>query len=147
MELVYLWVEKYKNIYKQGFNFSPRFECTFYDTYDENNQLLDNCELKIKPKEYIENFFGDNINVTAIVGKNGSGKSSIAEMILPEIPHKKHKKYIIVAFDFEKNEFKSYGNIQVDISTLDTELSFSVVEIGANKNRDYNHNITIALKS
>ncbi len=29
MELVYLWVEKYKNIYGQGFNFSPRFsyEC------------------------------------------------------------------------------------------------------------------------
>ena len=31
MELVYLWVEKYKNIEKQGFNFSPRFECTKED--------------------------------------------------------------------------------------------------------------------
>ncbi len=29
MELVYLWVEDYKNIKKQGFNFSPRFECTY----------------------------------------------------------------------------------------------------------------------
>jgi hypothetical protein len=29
MELVYLWVEDYKNIKKQGFNFSPRFECEF----------------------------------------------------------------------------------------------------------------------
>ncbi len=35
MELVYLWVEDYKNIHKQGFNFSPRFECTFHDEYDE----------------------------------------------------------------------------------------------------------------
>jgi len=26
MELVYLWVEKYKNIEKQGFNFLPRFK-------------------------------------------------------------------------------------------------------------------------
>ena len=26
MELVYLWVEDYKNIHKQGFNFSLRFE-------------------------------------------------------------------------------------------------------------------------
>ena len=29
MELVYLWVENYKNIQKQGFKFSPRFECKY----------------------------------------------------------------------------------------------------------------------
>ena len=29
MELVYLWVDGYKNIQKQGFNFSPRFKCEF----------------------------------------------------------------------------------------------------------------------
>lgn len=29
MELVYLWVEKYKNIENEGFNFSPRFRCEF----------------------------------------------------------------------------------------------------------------------
>lgn len=81
MELVYLWVEEYKNIKKQGFNFSPRFECKFHDDYDENGNLKDNCTLEIKPKEHIENFFGDNINVTAVVGENGSGKSSIVKLI------------------------------------------------------------------
>jgi len=70
MELVYLWVEDYKNIHQQGFNFSPRFECS----YDGEN-------LTITPKEHIENFFGENINVTAIVGENGSGKSSIIDLI------------------------------------------------------------------
>ncbi len=69
MELVYLWVENYKNIHKQGFNFSPRFRCE----YDEDTK-----ELKIVDKDetgefYPKNFFGDNINVTAIVGENGSG--------------------------------------------------------------------------
>ena len=29
MELVYLWVEKYKNIKNQGFNFSRRFMCKY----------------------------------------------------------------------------------------------------------------------
>ena len=83
MELVYLWVEEYKNIHKQGFNFSPRFECTFYDEYDENGFLEDNCKIKIKENDnYIENFFGENINVTAIVGKNGSGKSTVLELLI-----------------------------------------------------------------
>ena len=71
MELVYLWVEKYKNIKEQGFNFSPKFECEYKDG-----------ALKIEKKENsLDNFFGDNINITAIVGENGSGKSSILELI------------------------------------------------------------------
>jgi predicted ATPase len=82
MELVYLWVEKYKNIYHQGFNFSPRFECTFHDNYNDDGTLKDDCILDIKPKEHVENFFGKNIYVTAIVGENGSGKSSILKLIL-----------------------------------------------------------------
>ena len=71
MELVYLWVEKYKNIEKQGFNFSPRFHCE----YKENKLTID------KNEDYIPDFFGNNINITAIVGKNGSGKSSVLECI------------------------------------------------------------------
>ena len=70
MELVYLWVEEYKNIKNQGFNFSPRFEC---ESDGEN--------LTITEKEHIENFFGKNINITAIVGENGSGKSSVLEAL------------------------------------------------------------------
>jgi len=73
LELVYLWVEDYKNIKKQGFNFSPKFNC-HYD--GETLTIKDNID-EDGNKKYIENFFGDNINVTAIVGKNGSGKSAL----------------------------------------------------------------------
>jgi len=72
MELVYLWVEKYKNIKEQGFNFSPRFECS----YDGENLTITPT-----PEKEIENFFGKNINITAIVGENGSGKSSVSKLI------------------------------------------------------------------
>ncbi|MFY4858816.1 AAA family ATPase [Aliarcobacter butzleri] len=78
MELVYLWVKNYKNIKNQGFNFSPRFECEFFPKYDKDGKLEDNCELKITPKDYVS-IFPDNINITAIVGENGSGKSRILE--------------------------------------------------------------------
>ncbi|PHQ65833.1 MAG: hypothetical protein COB99_01870, partial [Sulfurimonas sp.] len=91
MELVYLWVEDYKNIKKQGFNFSPRFECEFDD---------ETKELTIDEKKDYVSIFPDNINVTAIVGENGSGKSSIIKLLLLLIYFKKnknniHKKYEI----------------------------------------------------
>ena len=72
MELVYLWVEDYKNIQKQGFNFSPRFKCE----HDENTN-----ELIIDENKNYVSIFPDNSNVTAIVGENGSGKSSIFEVL------------------------------------------------------------------
>lgn len=81
MELIYLWVEDYKNIHGQGFNFSPRFICK----YDKDTQ-----ELTIDENKKYVNIFPENINVTAIIGENGSGKSSIIKVlkkILDYIPY------------------------------------------------------------
>ena len=73
MELVYLWVEDYKNIQKQGFNFSPRFRCEFKSGILSINENIDYMSI-----------FPDNINVTIIVGENGSGKSSLLNFILEQ---------------------------------------------------------------
>lgn len=90
MELVYLWVKNYKNIVEQGFNFSPNFDVKFTPVY-EDKQLSVKSELKITPKENsLKNFFGKDINITAIVGENGSGKSSLLILIL-ELLFKKYK--------------------------------------------------------
>jgi predicted ATPase len=100
MELVYLWVEDYKNIKSQGFNFSPRFRCEYNE---------DTKELTINEnKEYVS-IFPDNINVTAIVGENGSGKSSIIKFIEKLFINADiEKKFILLLFI--NNEFKIQSN-------------------------------------
>jgi len=115
MELVYLWVEDYKNIKRQGFNFSPKYHC---DYNPETN------ELKIDDRDnYIPDFFGDNINVTAIVGKNGSGKSSIIESLLKirkTLSEKENKQSDIDGFIvFESNgELDIVSNKKILVSNI-----------------------------
>ena len=116
MELVYLWVEDYKNIKKQGFNFSPRFECDFKDN-----------ELTITEKENYVSIFPDNINITAIVGENGSGKSSIINSILDSThninysPRSKCKLYNSEKKIVEKEELiNELYSIYFDFSLGDT---------------------------
>ncbi|MCX6074927.1 MAG: AAA family ATPase [Campylobacterales bacterium] len=70
MELVYLWVKNYKNLGNIDFNFSSKY--TF---------LYQNDAIKFgKNSENDENFFGENLKITGIVGKNGSGKSSLIKL-------------------------------------------------------------------
>lgn len=75
MELVYLWVEKYKKIYKGGFNFSNRFNFVYKD-----DKLILNV---INPSKL--QLFDKNISVSAIVGKNGAGKSTLITLLMGSI--------------------------------------------------------------
>ena len=125
MELVYLWVEGFKNIEKQGFNFSPRFRCE----YDEDTK-----ELKIVDKDetgefYPKNFFGDNINVTAIVGENGSGKSSIQKIFF-SIIYYKYVKNLKENYSQNKiNDFQLYDSCKEQLfSTNFYSNNFAIIE-------------------
>jgi len=111
LELVYLWVEDYKNIKRQGFNFSPRFHCEYDE--DKNKLTIDEND------DYILDFFGKNINVTAIVGKNGSGKSSVLEY-LSDSP-----KFIVT---FENDEFRISEDIEV-VNKIKYEYTKKIVDL------------------
>ena len=76
MELVYLWISKYKNIENQGFNLNSKWQVEYNDQTKE---------LKVEKRnpQPIANFFGEHIsNVTAIVGENGAGKSSLMDLLV-----------------------------------------------------------------
>ncbi|WP_291724684.1 hypothetical protein [Bernardetia sp.] len=83
MQLLYLWIEDYKNIKQQGFNFSPLYDFEFKPTsFDKDGKVtggtlidkMDKEERKNKEK-FHKDFFGEGINnVTAIVGKMGLGR-------------------------------------------------------------------------
>lgn len=114
MELIYLWVEDYKNIHKQEFSFSPRFKCE----YDEESKELEIIDKEKICEPYLKNFFGDNINTTAIVGENGSGKSRVLECI---------EKIILADSDEDVDDFKYilvYQNqVPLYISNIDITTS------------------------
>ena len=105
MELLYLWIEDYKNIQNQGFNFSSKWKFDY-----QNEQLT----VEERPNA-IDNFFGENIvNVTALVGANGSGKTSVLEFLYktgifenaPNFKHNKNFKSIITdSYAINNNSF------------------------------------------
>ena len=79
MELLYICIKDYRNVLNQGFNFSPRWRFS----YNENSEVLD---IDDNRDDIVANFFGENvINVTTIVGKNGTGKSNLVDFIKSEI--------------------------------------------------------------
>ncbi len=108
MELLYVWIEDYKNIHYQGFNFNPKYRFEFEPTEFRRNAngklpkdqdgediveliggtLKDEMAKPGEENALPENFFRENItNVTAIIGQNGAGKSNLLDFIRIVLNH------------------------------------------------------------
>jgi len=118
MQLLYVWIEEYKNIKKQGFNFSS--ELRFDYNYETG-------ELKIEENpNHTTNFFPKGIsNVTAIVGGNGSGKSSLLEFLTKFYDYKSLVAYKadsnVLYISYEKQlgvQVLNKTNYQIDKKTV-----------------------------
>jgi len=75
MEILYLWIRKHKALENIGLNLSNEFRIS----YDDGTKTL----FVSNTENYIEHFFAPNItNLTALVGENGTGKTTALKYLL-----------------------------------------------------------------
>lgn len=99
MELLYLWIENYRNIQHQGFNFSSKWKFDY-----QNEQLT----VEERPN-VIDHFFGkDIVNLTALIGSNGSGKTSVLEFIYNELFSNYNKNYQQLSYHNDSKNIVTY---------------------------------------
>lgn len=115
MKLIALVIKQYNELFeKQIFNFSDEYKVNF--DFETNELKID------KNPDYIENFYGESIyNISPIVGINGTGKTTILNLIStysPENYKQDPDNQYFFLFEIEKQEdrvrFKlSYNNLSV----------------------------------
>lgn len=91
MELLYLWVRNYKNINNVGFNLSSKitFETIIKEVDSEDNIYI---SLISNENDEITKFFPSNIvDVKAIIGENGAGKTNFIFSLLEIFLDKRNK--------------------------------------------------------
>jgi predicted ATP-dependent endonuclease of OLD family len=126
LELSYLWLGDNctSNIKNQGFNFSTDLEFEFIE-----NKL----SIRYKNK-FINNFYGKNIiNISAIVGENGSGKTSIINFLKDCSFENSHLKEIVI---FKKsNEIHIFNTINLNENNIcnNTNYNFILHDLLENK--------------
>ncbi|MGM2839195.1 AAA family ATPase [Bacillus cereus group sp. Bce002] len=150
MELLYVWIDNFQEglIEEQGFNFDNRFK--YHLKYNESNGKF---ELGIKPNHnYLEDFFqpeNHNLeqlatikNITAIVGQNGAGKSSIVDFLKDNFGADSlreyedgSERYLYILREYKNSRMEHYicfsKEMKIDIK-VDNETSyFYEIRIGS----------------
>ncbi len=111
IELIALWFDNYKcfeSLNNSGIPLNFKYDCIFEE---EDNNL--NIDIK-KNDNY--NIFPDNLNIITIVGSNGSGKTTILNMIKAILANQIDvlpQKYCLLLFDGENFIYKKSANLQI----------------------------------
>ena len=98
--LQYAWIKEYRGIKDIEINFSEKYTIS----YDKMKRLT----LSAGSPLYIDDFFESNIDINAIVGKNGSGKTSIIHFLFDLFNNQIDSEFIIVFYEYDKDQFDIY---------------------------------------
>ena len=115
MELIYVYIDKYRTFEKQKISFSKKFSVD----YDNNNENL----LIRENKPYFNIYPANIVNISGIFGKNATGKSSLLTLIGNKIDdrHRTNEIYVedennphkkISLFSINKSEQLSIDDIK-----------------------------------
>ncbi|WP_126247973.1 AAA family ATPase [Chitinophaga rhizosphaerae] len=136
MELLFCYIHSFQSLDKCQINFGGKF-IFHYD--HEKNRL----SIKVN-EEYIADFFSSSIsNVSALVGKNGAGKSAILEAILYSLGNLEISLYtdvISVFYIGTTNEIVFHGSKGLPDITWDNELKQADV-IHYSRNYDWEYHL------
>lgn len=77
MELIYLWIDGYKNLKNFEVNLNP----AYIGSISKEKNKSKNFKIILKEKMNHLNIWGENLNIMTLIGQNGSGKSNIVNAL------------------------------------------------------------------
>jgi AAA15 family ATPase/GTPase len=129
-EIVYFYIADFRNIHNQGFNFGSEYE---YYTENIDKKII---VKRRKNDFYIHNFFQTEnsnsiINISAIVGENGAGKSNFIDALKSALTQDRDWfNYLLVYKDANRNVYcdnSEHFNVEYDFEQSEGTPAFTDV--------------------
>lgn len=120
MEIVFVWIDKFRNLEKAGFNLGSEY--SYELEIDETNRA---CKLtRTRNENFIPDFFKPFLNISAIVGKNASGKSSFIDALYSDFLFSNNKESKCLILYKHGTEYSYYINF------IDNESTRPQIDLG-----------------
>ncbi|MFP8965208.1 AAA family ATPase [Pokkaliibacter sp. CJK22405] len=102
MEIIYIYVRNYKVLKDKDFSL-----CSNYKVIRRNDVVV------ISDSSIKNGFFNDNIDITALFGKNGTGKSTLTQLISSVFSNDLYSSECVLIFKYH-DEIYYFSNIEDD---------------------------------
>lgn len=131
MEIIFVWLNNFRNLHNLQFNLGSDY---IYELiYDEDRST---CKItRVQNDTYIPKFFNPYLNISAIVGENASGKSSILDGLRQILEERRdYIEYLILFKDPEghiySESFFGYDEQRQDEPFMPPKLNINIVTEG-----------------